>query len=230
MKKSRISRRLQVEGLESRRLLAVGDPLALDHPGSDQRIIDTVDSGAFVDQSAASSLASDDVVFPPPKPANFVGLGPDFIHETEHHLFVVGQAPASPGGALHLFERNGDGELAFVEQIEFDFHASHLFVHGDQIVLVGFRQGHTLLGKFGEPLPAQAAGLDLADGSRIHDVGPGILRYSVLTVTMGNEIETVRQQLEELPDEIHLVDGALVTLAARTVRQEETDGSFSFAR
>ena len=164
-------RRLVLESLETRRLLAVGCEVAspVEALSSTEMAEGESVSRAENVEPIRARFNNGDFYLPAPFPRF---LEPDTIHEVGNRLFVVDR-PYEANNNLILLERAQDGTLEEIEKIEIGFGVTDVFVKEDQVLILG---------------------------NSLHLDIPGeewqFPKALALTVHFGNQTEVVRQELE----------------------------------
>ncbi|MFK8115664.1 MAG: dockerin type I domain-containing protein [Rubripirellula sp.] len=185
-------RRVQLEALESRRLLAANcvasDPLPTDALQVVQVGGDGIDvSVAGVETVGHRTNRISDLALP--APGFGLHFGPDLVQEVGNKVFVVDQEFFhAPNSSLVVYERDADGALSTILELDIDFSVQDMLVTEDQVVLLGNNFDWTVLA---------AADAFVVDG-RISPQFPQTLALTVNLDSAGAEtgVETIRQELE----------------------------------
>ncbi|MGB0598691.1 MAG: dockerin type I domain-containing protein [Rubripirellula sp.] len=227
-------RPLRHESLESRRLLAA----KLDLGGVEplHRIPwESADiSWDSADLKRAKALLGDSDLLQGVKRLDFVapllypGLsyGPDLVQEVGDRLFVVDQGRGPEhGGSLLVFQRSVEGELDLVQESKFKMHVEQMFVHQEQVVLIGNRFDARIMapaGLFTAASNAVSALFEDASSDRDWKLDqdwmpkPPTVHTIALTISVDPEFEgeVVEQKLPGLSHTIHSQGDRLVVISS----------------
>ncbi|MDG2222014.1 MAG: dockerin type I domain-containing protein, partial [Rubripirellula sp.] len=157
--------------------------------------------------------------------------GPDLVQEVGDRLFVVDQSRGpvdqsrgpEPGGKLLVFQRAADGELDLVQESKFKMHVDQMFVHQEQVVLIGNRFDVRIMAPAGLVSAASSAVSALFDGG-LPDQDwkldldwmpkPPTVHTIAMTVNLDGEGAVVEQILPGLSHTIHSQGDRLVVVSS----------------
>jgi hypothetical protein len=194
-------RRLLLESLESRQLLAASCVPLSDLAADEEMSPATADRGAEGETilQGETSVIAPDIGFSDPYYVPSFVFGRDLIHQQGNRVFVVDQDGFSTAGHLHVFERTPGGALETIRKIEVSFRVERMIIHDQQIVLIG-RQTDL-------PFPQPRESLEGSDAPRISwRPIPGATL--VMTVNLGQDSEVVRQEVvrQEFDANLQILD------------------------
>ncbi|MEE2935600.1 MAG: dockerin type I domain-containing protein [Planctomycetota bacterium] len=230
----KLKRPLRHESLESRRLLAA----KLDFGGFEPlhrfpwKSADI--SWESADFKQAKAVLGDSELVRGTKSLDFVdamlypGLsyGHDLVQEVGDRLFVVDQGRGPEHGAsLLVFERSVEGELDLVQESKLEMHVDEMFVHQEQVVLIGNRFDVRIMAPAGLVTAASKAVSTLFEGaSSDRDwkldqdwmPKPPTVQTIALTISIDSEFEgdVVEQTLPGLSHTIHADGDRLVVISS----------------
>ena len=233
----RVSRRLNHESLEKRRLLAADmlgeECLLTEAPAVVSPAVQSL--GVELLPGLIDTIRDDFGLF---QHGQF-GLV-DGIQEVDNRLYVLS---SGPNQTLFVFERDADGALAKLHEVEIDFEVREMVVHGDQVVVVGNSRSSDVIREqiVDKNLDGVVSPIDsllggkfefgdleslIADFDQVTDAFKGFhLPFLppepiitsptavALTISVGSDAEPVRQELESgsVVDVMH-DDGNLVVV------------------
>ncbi len=198
------TRRLSHEFLENRRLLA-----ATCEPPDSTMLPPLQSSGQLFDMSPVNSVpgsaenamvGADGAITSliAPFPYDSIFSGSDLVLEHADRVFVVDQlAYSSEPAMLYVFSRGADGTLTQSAAVEVGFAVERMLPVGDQVVLIGRNDWSVLDRTAAEPN---------------NDVIPPPFSQEtkVLTVSFGEELAVVRQQINGSLYSVDVSNGQLV--------------------
>ncbi|MDF1841677.1 MAG: dockerin type I domain-containing protein [Rubripirellula sp.] len=227
-------RPLRHESLESRRLLAAKLDLGGFEPlhripwesaGISWDSADLKQAKAILgDSDLLQGVKSLDFVSPMLYPG--LSYGPDLVQEVGDRLFVVDQGRGPDhGGSLLVFQRSVEGELDLVKESKFKMHVDQMFVHQEQVVLIGNRFDVRIMAPSGLVTAASNAISALfEDASSGRDwkldqdwmPKPPTVQTIALTISVDPEFEgeVVEQTLPGLSHKIHSQGDRLVVISS----------------